>query len=61
MDQQELLELIGAWKIVLFLICRGIFIVKGIKIIVSYLEILPQIKELKRGGGIWNKNFFSGG
>ena len=52
MDQQELLELIGASKIVLLMVCRVISIVKVIKITVSYLEDLPQIKELKRGGVI---------
>ena len=51
MDQQELLELIGMSKIVLLLVFRGISIVNGIKITVSYLEDLQQIKELKRGGG----------
>ena len=33
-------------------IIGGISIVKGIKITVSYLEDLQQIKELKRGGVI---------
>ena len=61
MDQQELLELIGLSRIVLLMVCRGIFIVEGIKITVSYLEDLPQIKELKRGGVIWEKIVFSGG
>ena len=61
MDQQELLELIAMSKIVLLLVCRGISIVKGIKIILSYLEDLPQIKELKRGGVIWEKIVFIGG
>ena len=61
MDQQELLELIGVSKIVLLLVCRGISIVKGIKITVSYLEDLPQIKELKPGGVISEKKFFNGG
>ena len=61
MDQQELLELIGASKIVLLMVCRVISIVKVIKITVSYLEDLPQIKELKRGGVIWEKIVFNGG
>ena len=61
MDQQELLELIGVSKIVLLLVCRGISIVKGIKITVSFLEDLLQIKELKRGGVIWEKIVFNGG
>ena len=61
MDQQELLELIGESKIVLLLVFRGISIVKGIKITVSYLEDLQQIKELKRGGVIWEKIVFNGG
>ena len=50
--QQELLELIAMSKIVLLLVCRCISIVKRIKITLSYLEDLPQIKELKRGGVI---------
>ena len=61
MDQQELLELIGVSKIVLLLVFRGISIVKGIKITVSYLEDLQQIKELKRGGVIWEKIVFNVG
>ena len=61
MYQQELLELIGVSKIVLLLVFRGISIVKGIKITVSYLEDLQQIKELKRGGVIWEKIVFNGG
>ena len=36
MDQQELLELVGAPKIVLLLICRGILILEGTRITVGY-------------------------
>ena len=56
MDQQELLELIGVSKIVLLLVCRGISIVKGIKITVSYLEDLPQIR--KKSCLQWWMNYF---
>ena len=56
-----MLELIRVPKIVLLLVCRSISIKKGIKIIVSYSEDLPQINKLKLCGVIREKVVFNVG